>query len=248
MHRLIAHVSSPTEIDCRFGFQHAHALEQQTGDLSFVPAGLPAWWRDREPSQVLIADICPSLFSGHTPPSRRFVFAPALRFRDERILQLLTIADEALKSDETEAAFTDALGAAIASRLARRLGSIPQPGVVLGPSKLRRVCSHIERCLHLPLRLAELACVSGLGRSQFSVAFRRATGVTPHQYVLERRVQRAQHLLITHDATVAEIAVMTGFAHQAHLSRVFRQHTGLTPSRFRASRSPVNDDRATPSS
>lgn len=81
--------------------------------------------------------------------------------------------------------------------------------------------------------LAELARVSGLGRYRLIRAFRRMTGLTPHAWQLSQRVNLARDRIRDGEA-IAKVAYALGFADQAHLQRVFKAHTGVTPGRYRA--------------
>lgn len=105
----------------------------------------------------------------------------------------------------------------------------------MAPSTLRRCISLMEARLEGDLGLGELASEAGLSTSHFIRSFRESTGKTPYQFLLERRVQRAQTLLRDPRASLAEIARSTGFADQHHLARVFRRITGITSSTYRRS-------------
>lgn len=96
----------------------------------------------------------------------------------------------------------------------------------------RRVLERIEHDLDQSLTLAELAAEAGLGVRQFCRAFRASTGASPHQYVLERRIERAQKLIAA-GGVLAEVALQCGFADQSQLTRSFSQHVGLTPGAYR---------------
>jgi AraC-like DNA-binding protein len=96
----------------------------------------------------------------------------------------------------------------------------------------RRVLERIEQDLDQPLTLAELAAEAGLGVRQFCRAFRATTGASPHQYVLERRIERAR-TLIAAGGVLAEVALQCGFADQSQLTRSFSRRVGLTPGAYR---------------
>jgi transcriptional regulator GlxA family with amidase domain len=70
----------------------------------------------------------------------------------------------------------------------------------------------------------------------FARAFKQSEGITPHGYLLERRVERAQKLLTTTNLSRSEIAHASGFADQSHLAPHFRSRVGVSPSTFRWSR------------
>ncbi|AEH86837.1 helix-turn-helix domain-containing protein [Mesorhizobium opportunistum] len=91
----------------------------------------------------------------------------------------------------------------------------------------------IETSLVGGIGLAELAGLCGLGTSQFAHAFRKSTGMAPYQWLVKRRVERAREMLAG-TASLADVALMSGFADQSHLTRVFSRHMGLTPGKLRA--------------
>jgi AraC-like DNA-binding protein len=82
---------------------------------------------------------------------------------------------------------------------------------------------------------ADVAAACELSRSYFTSAFRKATGDTPHLYLLKRRIQRAKELLLG-TRCIADIALTCGFADQAHLTRTFAKHTGVAPGLWRRER------------
>jgi AraC family transcriptional regulator len=80
--------------------------------------------------------------------------------------------------------------------------------------------------------VAELAAACGLSAGQFSRAFRRTLGTSPHQWLLEQRIVRAKWL-IRGKKSISEIAIDCGFADQSHLNRVFLRKVGMTPGAWR---------------
>ena len=104
------------------------------------------------------------------------------------------------------------------------------------PSRiLRRIRDRIEAELDTELSLASLAKESGYSRAHFLRMFRAATGLTPHQYVLERRLSTAQQLLRQSKMLLADIALKCGFSSQTHMNDVFRKRLGVTPLEYRRS-------------
>jgi AraC family transcriptional regulator len=84
------------------------------------------------------------------------------------------------------------------------------------------------------LSLVSLAKETGYSRAHFARMFRTATGVTPYQYVLRRRIDHARYLLNQPKGKrLIDIAADCGFSHQTHLTRVFREHVGMTPGDYR---------------
>jgi AraC-like DNA-binding protein len=84
--------------------------------------------------------------------------------------------------------------------------------------------------------LAELASLCGLSVSHFARAFKQGTGTPPHRWLISKRVERAQKLLVASDAPISEIAQTCGFADQSHLTRVFTRAVGASPGVWRRER------------
>jgi transcriptional regulator GlxA family with amidase domain len=97
----------------------------------------------------------------------------------------------------------------------------------------RRVRVFIEAHLERTIALSELAGIARLSIGHFARAFRQSEGVSPHDYLMQRRVARAQDLLCSTDLPLSEIAIASGFADQSHFSRRFKECLGITPSRYR---------------
>jgi AraC family transcriptional regulator len=100
--------------------------------------------------------------------------------------------------------------------------------------RLKRVVEYVENHLSEKIALSDLAAVAGLSRMHFASQFRTATGLRPHEFLLRRRIQRAEELLRNTTMPIAEIALTVGFQTQAHLTTVFKRFAGCTPGRWRA--------------
>lgn len=99
---------------------------------------------------------------------------------------------------------------------------------------VRRVTDFIQANLAAEIRLEHLAGLASVSVDHFVRAFRQATGLTPHRYVLEQRMETARRLLLRDDALpVAVVARRCGFASAAHFSTAFHGRHGLTPSHYR---------------
>jgi|SRR5690349_14806776 len=99
-----------------------------------------------------------------------------------------------------------------------------------------RVCAYIDRHLADALTVSDLAHEARLSPYHFIRAFRAATGQTPHQYVRDRRIDRAKTLLVTTPLPVTEICARIGFHSLGSFSSLFRRVTGETPLAYRAAR------------
>jgi AraC family transcriptional regulator len=99
--------------------------------------------------------------------------------------------------------------------------------------RLRRVLDLMRANLSVDLDLHSLAKESGYSRSHFLRMFRSTMGITPHQYLLQLRVQQAQRMIKEDSSDLVDIALACGFSSHTHMSRMFRQAFGVTPSEFR---------------
>jgi AraC family transcriptional regulator len=99
--------------------------------------------------------------------------------------------------------------------------------------RLMRVLRYIETNIGEPITLANLAAAVGLSRMYFAKQFRAATGIRPHEFVLRKRIERAQRLLAATSEALVDIALSVGFQTQAHFTTVFKKITGTTPYQWR---------------
>ena len=100
--------------------------------------------------------------------------------------------------------------------------------------RLNRVLDFIDENLARDIRLQELANVAGMSLKYFCELFRESTGLSAHQYVLRRRIERAKQFLRNSSFTVATVSAATGFRDQSHFTKVFRRLLGVTPVQFRS--------------
>jgi len=113
------------------------------------------------------------------------------------------------------------------------IAPLPRTRGGLPPRALKRVREYIEAHLEENIRLQILANIVGLSIFHFARSFKQSEGLTPHDYLIECRVRRAQELLANTNLPLSEIAMATGFADQSHCTRRFRERIGVTPSDYR---------------
>jgi AraC family transcriptional regulator len=99
--------------------------------------------------------------------------------------------------------------------------------------QLRRVFAHVEMNLSRRIRVQELAHLLGLSASHFCRAFKCTFGVAPRDYVLRRRIEVAQGLMLTTSEPISSIAVKCGMCDQPHFTRSFHRLVGETPNAWR---------------
>ncbi|RKQ38852.1 AraC family transcriptional regulator [Enterobacter sp. R1(2018)] len=104
----------------------------------------------------------------------------------------------------------------------------------LAPVVLRNIQAWIEQHLSEPLTLADLALEAGLSEFHFARMFKQSTRLAPHQYVMQRRMARAEALVRHTSLSLTEIALSCGFSSASHFSNRFKAAIGITPSQLRA--------------
>jgi AraC family transcriptional regulator len=117
------------------------------------------------------------------------------------------------------------------------------PGTLAAQQKLRAseakldaMLDFIDSRLSEPLTLDDLADRVAVSRAHFVRRFRAVTGISPHRYLIMRRIERAKQLLSRSSMSLADIALQVGFSSQSHFSQAFHAATGHTPSQFRLAR------------
>lgn len=98
---------------------------------------------------------------------------------------------------------------------------------------LRRVTGYVEDNLARNPALTELSAVTCMNPFHFSRTFKASTGLSPHQYVIQRRVEKAKRLLVNTDLPLIEIAHLCGFSDQSHLAKHTKRLLGITPRALR---------------
>jgi AraC family transcriptional regulator len=102
--------------------------------------------------------------------------------------------------------------------------------------QVRRVREYVDGHIAGPIRVADLCALIQRSQGHFSRACKRTFGVTPHAFVIQRRLELAARCMLETDASLSDIALSCGFTDQAHLCKQFRQSTGHTPAAWRRAR------------
>jgi AraC-like DNA-binding protein len=131
----------------------------------------------------------------------------------------------------------DSLAISLGVQLIRRWSNANgKPEVLRGglaPWQLRRVTDFMREHASHDLVLEDLSALVDLSPKHFARAFRQSTGLPPHRWMVNQRIERARELLALGEASIAEIALACGFADQSHFTVAFRKATGVTPGAFR---------------
>jgi AraC family transcriptional regulator len=221
-------------LDGKFKY-YAHG----NGRVDVIPAFLnhsTNWDRDVEFSVIA---ICPTLLIQATQDLTpcEIELIPQVSIDDPVIQQLaLALKLEIQTGCMSGRLYGELLGTAIASRLVQNYAVCkPFPEFKynrLPQSKLRQVIDYIKANLAENLSVLDLAILTGMSESHFSRSFKQSVGISPYQYLMQQRVERAKELLEQRSVAINTIALDCGFANQTHLTKVFRQMTGMTPKAY----------------
>lgn len=152
-------------------------------------------------------------------------------------VRLLTEAGRALWRNKDEAQLCIAKAAAllqaesdVAPTGAGTSGTSRQP---LAPWQVARVVRFIDANLSQKIGVGDFAAIARLSPGHFGRAFRASVGESPYAYVIRRRIEHAQDLVLRTDKPLAQIALDCGLADQAHMTRLFRRFVGMSPGAWR---------------
>jgi AraC family transcriptional regulator len=215
----------------------------QKGDSILVPAGQPSYWCRRE-------GICDALHIRLKPESIEQI-AEASEIDPDRIdfvncfaqqdLQLHQVAMLLFAESQSDGlmgrlyieSLTQVLVIHLLRHYAKSIQIVTSENRNLTRTQLRQAIDYIHSHLDRDLSLAELASVINISPTYFANLFKQAMGISPHQYVIQQRVEQAKLMLSKTDLAIADIALQVGFSSQSHLTQQFKRITGITPKQLR---------------
>jgi len=215
------------------------------GDLWVNPAGVPFSHRINTYNQFVLLTLDPAKIADVLPDRpliERQVFRRQHKAQDRHLQTLIqALLIEAEAGGDNGKLYADALSTALVAHFVNHYGSeisldLPEERAI-ERQRLGQAIDYVEAYLTENLSLNDLALVSGLSKFHFSRLFKQAFGLTPHRYLMKRRVERAamvlQKSVFKPDSlTIAQVAHQFGFADQSHFTRVFKQVKGTTPKQF----------------
>jgi AraC family transcriptional regulator len=243
-HLVNVHLSVPNHVLQRRN-ERTHEGLGITGAVDVIPAGTPAYFRMGAASEhacMLLTDRFIRRVAQETGADPdAFKVAPFFNTPDPTIERIgMSLLSEMKTGGLGGELFAESLANVLALHLLRShssLGSASRRrlGSEGGASKrsLERATDYINDNLSQKLTLAEIAEAAYMSPRHFSRSFKKDTGLSPHRYVIHRRVERAKALLANTDLNLAEIARAVGFANHSHLSSHLRRLLGVSPGALR---------------
>jgi AraC family transcriptional regulator len=234
--------TTPSERWLNGKFQHEF---QRIGDTVIIPANVlhRSQW-DREVRFMAVA-VEPTLLQRvgqkYMNSDRIELIPHFATVRDPLIFGILSSLRETVESgDVSNTLYIDQLKTTFAMHLLRKYCTTT-PNIAdycsgLSPSKLKKAIEYIQAHLNEEIKLMDIADRLGMSQYYFARLFKQSMHISPYQYVIQQRIDRAKHLLKTTSISMSEIAYQTGFSHQSQLTNQFRKIVGTTPINYRKQR------------
>lgn len=213
------------------------------GHILVMPSEMPYWVREPEESNYLLLSFDPALLAtvaSQSDNSDSVELIPHFATPDPLIHQLSLSLKAELESGRVGSRlYAETAVTMLAVHLLRYYStqtvSVSSTPTDLPKRELQQVLDYIHAHLDQEIGLADLAALMQITPVYFCRWFRATVGMSPHQYVLQQRVERAKVLLRQKKISIAEVALRCGFANQSHLTRHFHRRVGTTPKAYRES-------------
>lgn len=222
---------------------------RDSGDIAIIPAGITHCCSWDTPAQFMVLAIDPGILNQVGQDwvnSDRIELRPQFMSASDAFIQGIfsTLKAEAEVGGIGSYLFIDSIKTALAIHLLRQycvtLPKLFNDSNRLSQITLNLVKEYIHEHLHNDLKLDTIAAIVQLSPYHFLRLFKQSIGITPHQYILQCRLNRAKYLLQQSELSVAEIAARTGFCDQSHLTRSCKRIMGVTPKQLLQARSTSN--------
>ena len=216
---------------------------QQKGDFWLMPAGLPSFfhWESSDASLMFIIEPA---FLHHIAAETGCANSDKIELLDvthNRDLQIEAIAQSFYQEMQQDSIgsrlYTESLANLLAIHMLRHYcvfkPVLKQYQGGLSQHSLQQVLDYIHTYLGQEIPLSELANTAGLSKYYFIKLFKRSIGITPHQYLIQQRIEQAKRLLKQSNLSINEIALQCGFTGQSHLTKAFQDEIRTTPKAYR---------------
>ena len=211
-----------------------------TGDITITPLGLRhqyCWAEEIEVIHLLLEPALASRVAYESIEPDRVELLPHLIQSDPLVAQIGLALKGQLETDSSGSSlYAESAATFLAVHLLQHY-STRKPALQeyqgdLPRNKLRTAIDYMQAHLTEDISLEAMADYLGISRYHFCRMFKQSTGLSPYQYLIQCRVERAKQLLQESKMSISDVAIACGFTHQSHLHRHFKRLTGMTPKAF----------------
>lgn len=245
-HCLLLNLRAPLHLHARLGKRNFEG-KVESGEVAILPAGT-SWSCASDGSHLcntLLMFLRPlfvrSAVQEFDVSYKELAFTPQIGFQSRHIQHIaMSLLGELNEANIVGRLYADSLAVGLAMQMSRRYSSLRDVQIGHGgmpPHRLRKAIGLIDQ--HLAgeeegrVALRAVAKEVGMSYFHFSRAFKQSMGMTPTNYIAERRIERAKILMQETDLPISEIALRSGFSSQSHFTTSFHRLAGVTPRSFR---------------
>jgi AraC family transcriptional regulator len=242
VHYFSDRMTEPCPVEWRLAGSALKRMSIHPGEIGIMAKDTPVSGRCFAPSDVLIFSFSSHLLNAAAAVSIRSsrMELQGLQYtRDGKVRTIGSLLETEVRAGcPTGRLYGEFLGMALAAHIVSKYAVFPSKTVEyiggLSKYRLRHVVDYIEANLAEDNSLQALADLAQVSPFHFCRSFKQSTGLSPHRYVLQLRIEEAQRLLKRTTLAISDVANRLGFSDQSHFTMVFRKFVGTTPARWRA--------------
>ena len=211
-------------------------------EIIVTPAGVRSGWKWHSKSRVIVITLEPKKLEKFVQSELGILLTDKQledipQFIDEDLTQAGVMLMDALKSDLGSAVMFESFARVFLTKLVQKYGLEQDEDIAFSTSftskHFKRVLDFVAKNYGKNIALEDMAAEAALSPFHFSRVFKKTIGHTPHQFLVNYRIEQARKMLLVVDRPMIDIAMACGFSDQAHFSRVFKQIAGTTPNKWR---------------
>ncbi len=239
-HTVILHLNALTNLERQIG-DRRQDYNMSIGDIAIVPAHVNHYAVNKNECEGLFLALDPQFVAQiayETVDPDTIELVPTFIQSDPLIYHLGLAIKSELETDYFGSrpyveSLTTALAAHIVKKYSTRKVKLDRYEDGLSRYSLRQAISYINDNLHYNLKIAEIAKNIGMSPFYFSRLFRKSMGLSPHEYLTQRRLEVAKHKLKKTNIPIIDISAEVGFNSQSHFITLFKKQVGTTPLKYR---------------
>lgn len=241
-HILINLKDTPHRVENWRGGDHRDFMFHKN-EIVVTPAGLKSGWRWHAQSKCIVVTLNPARLEAFTQSELGLLLTDQQlrdlpQFEDADIASAACMLLEALRLGGVSSdVMFESLARVFLVKLVQKYGQDRTDEIAFSSSftaaHYKRVLDFVSANFGKPIQIEDLAREAGLSASHFSRLFKSVIGDSPYQFLMRYRVERAEEMMRDPANALISIALACGFADQPHLTRIFKQHRGVTPKAWR---------------